>query len=142
MLLVKYVPASGVILAVWESTAAALLDAHREPAESGIGYLLSHAGVSAREMAQRWYVVDGVAIPKAVVTLTATPSPFAADGVATCTVSVTPFVPCTLRVDGRDLALTEADQTLVLTAEAPWQFRITVQPTPDIWAAPLFVEAV
>lgn len=152
MFLLKYATATRAILGVHEATDAALLDAQRGPAESGTAYLLTTVNATARELTRSWEVVNGVAVEKTLVTLIGTPRSFVADGVAMCTVTVEPFVPCTLIVntfvsqavagEGTAVALAAGDPTLVLTSDVPREFLIALMAMPGYWAAPLLVEAV
>lgn len=89
----------------------------------------------------RMAVVQGELVAKTETVITATPNPFAADGVTECMVSLTPFVPCTLRVNGTPYALTVEDPALVITSDEPRTFTLTLDWLPTHGADPLTVIA-
>ena len=86
-------------------------------------------------------VVAGELVAKTAMTITATPNPFDADGVAECDVTVSPFVACTLLVDDTPYALTTGDPTLVLTSDVPATFAISLDWLATHWAPPITVTA-
>jgi hypothetical protein len=90
---------------------------------------------------EQWYIVEEVLTAKAALTITATPTPFDADGVAECLITVDPFVECTLVVNETLVALTTGDDTLALTSDVPATFTIALQPMATHWAAAITVEA-
>jgi hypothetical protein len=86
-------------------------------------------------------VVEGELVAKAATTITATPNPFDADGVTECAVSVSPFVACTLRVNGTTYALTTGDPTLTLTSDVPATFLVSLDWLATHWAPSVTVTA-
>ena len=139
--LLKYSLGDGQITGLWRSDSQPLLAAQIVADDPDFGYLLSDLLQGATDLQDRYYVIGGSVFAKTEVTLTATPSPFAADGVTECTVSVTPFIECTLRVNGTSHALTVGDETLVITTDTPQTFTITLEPMGAYWAAPITAEA-
>jgi hypothetical protein len=140
--LVKYLLSTGRIAGVWESNTTALLDGQRDDTDPTYGYLLLTESVPTQELESTWYVLDGVLTAKTTLVLSADPAPFAADGVTVCTVSVSPFVPCTLRVNGTPLDVSAGDEVVTLTADVPETFTVTLAPMAAYQAAPLTIEAV
>ena len=146
-LLLKYALSDGLITGLWNSNTPALLEAQRIPGDPTYGYAAvsdrSPLGQLGPEVIQeRWAVPAGVPTPKATHTLTASPNPFDADGVAVCSITLSPFVACTLLVNGTPYALTTGDQTLALTSDTPLLFRVVLAPLASAWAPPITVEAV
>jgi hypothetical protein len=97
--------------------------------------------VSAPELFERWYIVDEVLTEKTELTITAAPTPFDADGIEECLITVDPFVACTLLVNGEPVVLTTGDDTLELTSDVPATFTIVLQPMATYWASAITVEA-
>jgi hypothetical protein len=91
---------------------------------------------------EQWYIVEGVCVPREELTIVADPNPFPAPGGDKCSVTVTPFVPCTLLVNDTPYALTEADPTLELGASVPTTFLIFLQELTGYWATPLAIQAM
>jgi len=139
--LLKYSLGDGQITGLWRSDSQPLLAAQIVADDPDFGYLLSDLLQGATDLQDRYYVIGGAVFAKTELTLSATPSPFAADGVTECAVSVTPFVECTLRVNGTTHALTVGDETLVMTTDTPQTFTITLEPMGAYWAATITVEA-
>jgi hypothetical protein len=143
--LAHYDLATGAILGLWSSTNPELLRSNIRPEETGQGYLFFD-DPEAGQAPDRYEVRGEALVPRTMVELVATPSSFAADGMATCTVSPVPFVPCTLVIgewpQETTVALVAEDDPLVLTADSPQRLRIALQPLPGYWAAPLTVEAL
>jgi len=139
--LLKYSLTDGQIAGLWRADSEALLSAQIVEDDPDFGYLLSDLLQGATDLQDRYYVIGGAVFAKTELTLSATPSPFAADGVTECTVSVTPFVECTLRVNGTSHALTVGDETLVITTDTPQTFTITLEPMGAYWAAGITAEA-
>jgi hypothetical protein len=88
-----------------------------------------------------WYVSSGELVAATEVVLSADVTPFTADGVAECTITVSPFVPCTLLVNSSPYSLIPEDPHIVLTSDVPRQFRVVLAPLAGYWATPLLVEA-
>jgi hypothetical protein len=139
--LLHYLRSTGTILGVWESNDSALLHANMVEEDALYGYLLSTEG-SAPQPVGQWWVQDGQLVAATELTIEADAVPIAADGVDACTMTVRPFVPCTLLVSGEPQALTVADPTLVLTSDVPHVFRVSLAPLAGYWATPITVEAV
>ena len=141
--LCKYLRATGAIVGVWESNTMALVDAQTVVDDPTYGYIATSEPLSATDLQLSYYIVGNETVTaKTELTLSATPSPFAADGVEVCVISVTPFVPCTLVINGTPAVLTEGDETVSLTAEVPETFVVTLEPMATHWANPLTVEAI
>jgi hypothetical protein len=140
--LLKYLLSTGLIEGVWESNADALVAAQQVEADATYGYLALAKAVPVSELYASWYVLDGVLTAKEELTLSGDPNPFAADGVTVCLISVTPFVPCTVLVNGAPLAVQVGDEVITLTADVPATFTVTLAPMAAYWAAPLTIEAV
>jgi len=137
---VRYATDTGQIDGVYQSEVPALLDAQQRQ-EAGIAYLRTEQAMPL-EQQDRYEVRAGQLVAKAEHQLTASVSPFPADGQTECQVTLTPFAPCTLLVNLTPVVLTEADPVLLLTAASARQFAIRLQPQAGIWAAPLNVEAL
>jgi hypothetical protein len=137
----KYERSTGAIRGIFESVVEGMLDAQIVHDDPVFGYLRHDTALTAEALQRGWYVHEDLLVAKTVLTLTATPSPFAADAVTVCTVTVEPFVPCTVLVDGVPYALIEEDPTLELTADVPHRFQIALAPVAAYMAAPLTVEA-
>jgi hypothetical protein len=106
-----------------------------------MGYLL--VPDQDRAVLQEQYLVSASGlIAKPAVTLHANPSPFPADGASVCTVSVVPFVPCTVLVDTTAYTLVAEDPVLLLTADAPTLFQVSLPHQAACWGSPIAVEAV
>jgi len=133
-----YDTATGRPLQYMTASAESLLLAQIPPSGQA---LLPLDVVPTLETFERMVLVQGELIAKTAAMLTASPNPFPADGVTECTVTLVPFVPCTLRVNGTAYDLTPADPTLVLTSDAAMTFTITLDWLPTHWAAPLTVVA-
>jgi hypothetical protein len=141
--LIAYAVADGLIHGVWETanTNVELLIAQVDRSIEGRGYLVDTSGLAASVLTTEYYIVDSNLVGKTPLTITATPNPFAADGFAVCQVSVTPFVECTLLVDGVPYALTAGDTTVELTSDVPHTFQITLAQIAPYRADPVTVEA-
>lgn len=132
----------GRIEGAWDGTSVEILQAQIPTEDVAHGYLLVEAPeASALEYLQRYAVIGGVPVLAEVLTLAAQPNPFAADGVTVSTVTLTPFVPCDLLVDGTPYRLVEDDPVLELTSDTPQLFVITMAPQAAYRAEPLRVEA-
>jgi hypothetical protein len=139
--LIKYERATGRIDGGWVSLTTACLEAQRQPDDATWAYLRLETEEDLAQITARRYVHADLVLAKQALTLTADPSPFAADGNTTCHITVAPFVPCTLLLDGQPYALTEADPVLALTADSPRRFVVELEPMVTAWADPLTVEA-
>jgi hypothetical protein len=143
ILLLKYAYTTGAIRGGWVGSPASLLEAQIVVDDPGFGYLLSESDVPAEVLQQQWEVVSGVLTAKVALVLTPDVLTFAADGVATCTVSVVPFVACAVTVNnGSPMALTTGDETLVLTSDVPASFEVALVPMAGFWAESITLEAV
>jgi hypothetical protein len=141
--LAKYLLATGAIVGVWESNTEALIEAQRVEEDVVYGYLaVDLTDVGNQALQDGWYVHEELLLEKNELTLSATPSPFTADGVEVCTISVTPFVPCVLLVNGTPLEVSEGDEDITLTADVPETFVVVLEPLAAYWATPLTVEAI
>jgi hypothetical protein len=137
-------PPVGRIVSVWQAIPAAWLDSQTPQGEPPPVARQFDVDLDPREVLMAYYVLGATLTAKAVLTLTATPNPFPADGVTVCQVSVTPFVPCTVLVETTTpLALTEADPLGEVTTTTPGPIQITLQPMTQYRADPpiLIVEA-
>lgn len=144
--LLQYVRATGAIHGLWESSVAAHLQAQMVADDPVYAYLEMEAGapeadLPTEEVLTGWYVADATLRKKAVLTITALPPIFAADGQTECLLTVAPCVPCTLLVHGVPYVLTEDDPVLVLTSDVPETFDVRLQPMARYRAEPLRVEA-
>jgi hypothetical protein len=140
-LLAHYQRSDGLILGLWSANTEALLLAQVVEGDPVHGYLL--VPDQDRAVLQEQYLVSASGlIAKPAVTLHATPSPFPADGSSVCTVSVVPFMPCTVLVDTTPYTLVSEDPVLLLTADAPTLFHISLPHQAACWGAPITVEAV
>lgn len=139
--LIQFAKADGRLLALWQASPDTLLDAQVRAGTDEHGYALTDSALSAETLLADYGWHEGALRAKDVLTLTAEPAPFAADGVTECHVSVSPFQPCTLLCNGQSLALTEDDPVLTLTTDTPQTFWISVAPMGRAKADPLMVEA-
>ena len=139
--LLKFRLTDGLITGIWEGNSVATLAAQVVPDDATFGYLPVETDLRAQALLETKYVTAGALTEKTVLALAGTPTPFAADGVTTCTISVTAFVPCTLLADGTPHILTPGDQTLVLTSNTPHVFTIALAPVGPYRATPITVEA-
>lgn len=140
-LLVKYHLTDGLIRGVWSATVVEHLTPQVVEDDPDFGYLIAE-GSDQQALQVQYLIVDGVLVTKPPVTLTATPNPFAADGEAVCTITVDPFVPCTVLVDTTPYALVAEDPALLLTAEVPAVFTISLSHQAACWGSAIRVEAV
>jgi hypothetical protein len=142
--LAYYDRSTGEILGVWSSAEAVLLEANRRTDDPTRGYVL-FAEPEPSVVQTQYEIREDQLVPKVEVRLTATPATFAADGVTACQISLEPFVPCTLVVEqqGREtlVELAQADDPLLLTADAPQHVTLRLRPRPGYCAQPLTVEA-
>jgi len=141
MALLKYRLDTGFIDAVIQGSSLGLTQAQIVPDDPTYGYLLTDDAHDPRVWQEQYAIVEGAVSAKEELTITATPNPFVADAVATCTVTIDPFEACTLVVNGAPLALTTEDPTLVLTSDVPALFVIALHTMATAWAAPITVEA-
>lgn len=140
-LMVRYRLGDGGIEGVWEATPVTMLDAQIQLEETDYGYVFVETGLLAVDVLQHHYVWQGELQRKTVLTLTAQAATFPADGASLCQVTVTPFVPCQVRVDGDVYPLTPEDPSVVLLADVPHRFLVSLEPLAAYEAAALTVEA-
>jgi hypothetical protein len=140
-ILVSYQRSDGLIRGLWSANNEAILQAQIVEGDPVTGYLLvpDQDGLVLQE---QYLVSASGLIAKPAVTLHAVPSPFPADGASVCTVSVVPFVPCTVLVDTTPYTLVSEDPTLLLTADAPTLFQVSLPHQAACWGSPISVEAV
>jgi len=141
MMLIKYRHTDGAIRGTWSTDLESLLRHQMQGDDPAHGYLMQAEDIDVGLVSDRYYVTGERLTPKTALTLTADPTMFPADGRTVCRVTVTPFVPCTLLVDGQPLALTPGDSVLELTAQAAHTFFIALDPMVTAWAEPIAVEA-
>lgn len=131
---VLYDLTTGRIQGVLTASSDTTMALQQPPAGQGLLPVMS----ALPDLEDRYVVSQGELIAKTVVSLTATPSPFVADGVSECSITVEPFVPCTLRLNQTMSEILSAeDPTLLLTADMPNFFTLTMDWHPTHWAAPL-----
>jgi hypothetical protein len=135
---VLYDLVTGAIVGEQNASSVELLAAQSVP--TGTGAVLVEAGMGIDER-EGWVVADGVLVAKTQAVVVADTNPFAADGVTVCGVTLHPFVPCMLLVNGTPYALTEEDPTLEITSDVAMTFAISLAWHPTHWAAPLTVIA-
>jgi hypothetical protein len=140
-MLAKYHRADGLIQGTWSANNTTMLQAQIVPSDPTFGYLIV-ADQDAQVMQEQYVVAGGILTPKPAVTLEAVSNPFAADGTSVCTISVTPFVPCTVLMDTTPYQLVAEDPTIRLTSDAPRVFQVSLPHQAACWGAPLTVEAV
>jgi hypothetical protein len=140
-LLLLYDAADGRIVGCWQSNPATLLPAQMEESGATALYALTDTELTPTEIVSDYYWKDGALVAKQVLTITADPNPFQANGVSICQISVSPFVACTLNVNGTMQSLTEGDQVLELTSDSPQTFAVSVEPMGPSKADGLAIEA-
>jgi hypothetical protein len=140
-LLAQYHHTDGLIRGVWSANTVALLKGQIVTDDPEYGYLLL-SDQDTQVLQEQYVVVEGQLAAKPLVTLSGFPAPFAADGTTACTVTVTPFVPCTVWVGATPYALVPEDRHLILTADAPTVFQVSLPHQAACWGAPITVEAV
>jgi hypothetical protein len=136
----RYVRSTGHIDGIWESSTLDLLIAQIVGDDPTYGYLLSTD--AAPTPLDHWWVQDGVLVSATELTITADVATFAADGVESCTLTVTPFVACTLLVNSVPWSLVPEDPALVLTTDVPLVFQVRLAPLAGYWAVEITVEAL
>jgi hypothetical protein len=141
MLLVQYRSSDGLITSAWDANPPTLLLSQESGTDPDFATALFDTTLPPTMLFEGYYVQDGALVEKLALTLGAAPNPFPADGVTVCQVSVTPFVPCTLVVDGQASAVSGADPILELTASAAHVFVISLEPMGPYSALTLFAEA-
>jgi hypothetical protein len=130
--------ATGEIVGEHSASTPALLAAQGLPPGTGAVGTETPVGIDQREA---WVVQDGSLTAKTVGLLTATDTPFPADGITVCRVTLDPFVACTLEVNGVLYALTEEDPALEITSDVATTFAVSLKWHQTHWAAPLLVVA-
>jgi hypothetical protein len=139
--LLQYLLSTGQLWALYESNSPALVAAQVVEDDPIYGYLVPPWDIdSARQ--QEYEILAEVLTHKVLLHITTTPSPFVADGVTECAITVSPFVECTLTVNGVATALTTGDATLLLTSEVAQTFRIALPAMSGYFAAEVVVRAV
>lgn len=139
-LLAKYHRADGLIRGTWTANNLASLTAQVVEEDLEYGYLVL-ADQDAVALQEQYVVLDGALAAKPQVTLTATPNPFLATGGSVCTITVTPFVPCTVLVNLTPYALVPEDPALLLTSDVPALFQVSLAHQAACWGNSLTVEA-
>ncbi len=139
--LIKYRHSDGGIVGVWTASPASHLVAQIPTEDAAHGYLLHDATEDPGSLEMTSYVHEELLLTKQALTLTANVPTFAADGMAECAITVEPFVPCDVVVNGAVVPLTAEDPTLVLTADIPTVFTIALAPMVAYRADPVTVEA-
>jgi hypothetical protein len=142
MYLVKYQRSDGLIVGLWSANMLELLEPNRVLDDPLYGYVTYSSPASPHEVEEQSRVTAGAVVPKTAATITCTPATFAADGVAEAVITVTPFAPCTLLVDGQGQVLTTGDPILQLTSDIPHIFQLALAPHAEIWAPARTVEAL
>lgn len=137
----QYRSSDGLIVGMWTSNTTALVEAQIPQVDTTYSYLTSETDVSQELLFTHYYVHEGLLVAKAVLTLGAAPNPFTADGAAVCVVTVAPFVPCTVLVDGTPYGVTAEDTSVELTSDVPHVFHVELAPVAAYRADPLTVEA-
>ena len=137
----QYRSSDGLIVGMWTSNTTALVEAQIPQSDPTYSYLTSETDVPQENLLTHYYVHEELLVAKAVLTLGAAPNPFPADGAAVCLVTVAPFVPCTLLVDGTPYDVTAADTRVELTADVPHVFHVELAPVAAYRADPLTVGA-
>lgn len=142
-ILAKYVLTTGAIRGVWVGSPISLLTAQIVIDDPDYGYLASESALPPEVLQQQWEVVSGVLTAKDTLVLTPDVLTFDSDGIDACTVSVVPFVECSVTVNsGSPVALTTGDEELVITSDVPSSFTIALVPMTGYWAESVTVEAV
>jgi hypothetical protein len=139
--LLQYTLSDGQIYGVYEANTAALLEVQIVEDDPIYGYLIP---LSPFEMDRQdeYEVVSEVVVPKVRLRLTASPSPFVADGVVECAITVTPFVECAISVNGLTTPLTTGDPTLIVTADTPQTLQVRLVTMPGYYADAILIRAV
>jgi hypothetical protein len=140
MQLIHYRREDGSIEAVYESGLREILELNRREDDVIASVFVDDPVLAAHH--ERYQIVDGWVQLKSQLLLSAEPPALPADGISTSTITVTPFVPCRLDVNGRQVILTQDDPMLVLTTDQVQPITITLVAMPGYWAQPLTVEAV
>lgn len=135
---VLYDTTSGRLTSLYEASSAAVVAQQFAP--SGEDLLVVETPLSIGVL-DRYVITEAGVTAKTAATLTASQNPFVPDGVASCAVSLDPFVPCTVLVNSVPYALTAEDPTLVLTADVPTRLTISLEWHPTHWASPITVLA-
>jgi hypothetical protein len=140
-MLAQYHRTDGLIQGTWSANTTTTLQAQIVPDDPTFGYLIV-ADQDARVMQEQYVVANGILTPKPEVILQAVSNPFSADGTSICTISVVPFVPCTVLIDTTPYQLVPEDQTILLTSDVPRVFHVSLPHQAACWGASLTVEAV
>jgi hypothetical protein len=140
-MLAKYHLTDGLIQGVWNANNTALLEAQVVPEDPIFGYLVL-VDQDAQVLQEQYYIIAGQLAAKPNVVLTATPTPFPADGATVCRITVLPFVACTVLVNVTPYALVPEDQAVLLTSDVPMVFQVSLPHQSACWGSPLTIEAV
>ncbi len=140
-ILAQYQRSDGLIRGVWTANTLHMLEAQIVEDDPVLGYLLL-ADQDVHVLQEQYLVVNGQLAAKPQVTLSGFPTPFPADGTTTCSVTVTPFMPCTLMVGTTPYMLVPEDRHLLMTAEVPAVFQVSVAHQAACWGTAITVEAV
>jgi len=141
MLQIQYRVSDGFIQSLWDANPPSLLLSQDTSTDPAYTTALVDSTLSPTMIFEGYYMQDGVMVEKLMLTLTATPNPFPANGVTECQVTVTPFVPCTLLVDNQPMTLAASDPVLEITASTPHTFVISLEPMAAYRAATITAEA-
>jgi hypothetical protein len=140
MQLVRYHLSTGVLAGIYEANTEVLLTVQIVPEDPTWGFLFPEDEIPVDQQ-DRWEVIDSLLTAKQEVRISAIPASFAANGVATCQITVEPLVDCTLLLNAEAVDITTGDPNVLLTADSPQQFVITLQPMMGYWATPVTVVA-
>jgi hypothetical protein len=138
---VQYRRPDGYILGIWQAAVDTALQDQGEDPTATVGYQLVDTEIPITSLVVDYYMADVGLVLKDVLTLTATPTSIPADGISEAIITVTPFVPCSLIVSGQVFELTVGDEELVLTADSPQIFLITLAPIAAYKADAITLEA-
>lgn len=141
-LLLQYAKADGRIMGVWQAIPETMLPEHVTDGTEIYAFALTETELSPIVVLNDYAWVDGALVPKEPLELVATPNPFQANGDTECQITVAPFTPCTLLVNGQPYALTDEDRTLLLTSTRAQPFDVRLEPVGRYKAEALRVEAI
>jgi len=138
----QYWLSTGQIAGIYEANTDALVEAQIVPDDPIFGYYKVQTPINAMDM-QHYEIVAGTVQAKAQLTIVADNPIFPAQGGAKCTVTVEPFVPCTLLANLVDAyPLTVQQPTVEMSPGEPKSVRITLQLMAGYWADPIIVTAI
>lgn len=139
--LIQYRVADGMIISICESYSLELLAQNRHEEDPAYAYLERQEHLPLMEQ-ERYEIRDGAVHAKQQIAIEADPLTFHADGIDECLVTVEPWHPCVLLVNGVAYPLTEDEPMLLITSDVPQTFTIVLAPMAGFWALPLQVEAI